>query len=119
MTAAQRAQALDDLDALGNRYKALSFSEIESSALIVDIMRTLRKNQIFLDAEWAGLMLSDITFEGLAKSLDGEINIMEIAAPFILKHALKHDIMNPSDPVVAAALEVANGVSREKTGTEL
>ena len=119
MTAAQRAQALDDLDELGNRYKALSFSEIESSALIVDIMRTLRKNRIFLDAEWAGLMLSDITFEGLAKSLDGEINIMEIAAPFILKHALKHDIMNPSDPVVAAALEVANQVSREKTGTEL
>ena len=103
----QRAAALNDMTELEQRYKGLSFSELELGAAFLDILNVLRRHRIFLDAEWTGMVLAELTFEGIAKMLDNDVDLMAMSERKLPAYAMMHDFLDPTDPVVVMAMRRA------------
>ena len=51
-------------------------------ALLWDMMRIIRENKMKLDGEFATLLTNIIVLEGIAHSLDENINILKCAFPY-------------------------------------
>lgn len=101
--------AIRDTTALVEKYQDISFSDFEIGKGLVEIMSILRRHRIFLDAELTGFFLSEITFEGVAKMLDGSLDLVNLIPGKIPSIAGSLDFIDADDPVFVALNErVAN-----------
>jgi len=103
----RKAAAVADMKRLEERYKGRSFSDLEMGRVFLDILGVLRRNRIFLDAEWTGLALSDLTFEGMAKMLDADIDLMAMSARLLPSYAGDHAFLAADDPIVSKVASAA------------
>lgn len=98
--------ALDDMERLGKKYgggstlSSIDFSQLDLARVLLDIFGLLRRHRIYLDAEWTGLMLSDITFEGIAKMLYERIDLVALVTRELPQYLASPEFMAPNDPIV-------------------
>ncbi|RIK09048.1 MAG: hypothetical protein DCC49_07480 [Acidobacteria bacterium] len=101
--------AIRDTNALVEKYQDISFSDFEIGKGLVEIMTILRRHRIYLDAELTGFFLSEITFEGVAKMLDGSLDLVNVIPGKIPAIAGGLSFIDADDPVLVALNErVAN-----------
>lgn len=102
-------EAIRDTKALVEKYQDISFSDFEIGKGLVEIMTILRRHRIYLDAELTGFFLSEITFEGVAKMLDGSLDLVNVIPGKIPAIAGGLSFIGADDPVLVALNErVAN-----------
>jgi aarF domain-containing kinase len=61
----------------------LSF-QIQVSALLSDVFSVLSKHKVKMESNFASILLAIFVLEGLARSLDPEMDILEKARPILL-----------------------------------
>lgn len=94
------AAARVEVDELIVKYDGLSASEIEIGQALMEVFGVLRRNHIYLDPEWTGFFLSEITFEGISKMLDSTVDIINAIPAKLPKYVPHLDFINADDPVV-------------------
>lgn len=94
--------AIRDTGALVEKYRDISFSDFEIGKGLVEIMTILRRHRIYLDAELTGFFLSEITFEGVAKMLDGSLDLVNVIPGKIPAIASGLSFIDADDPVLDA-----------------
>lgn len=100
----KRRAASESMEQLAGRYRGASFSEMEMGKIMLEILGLLRRHHIYLDAEWSGMALSDLTFEGMAKMLDTSIDLMALSMRKLPAYVAFHEFLEPDDPVVQAMM---------------
>jgi ubiquinone biosynthesis protein len=73
----KRRAAAADIERLAEKYRGKSFFEVEETKVILELLGVMRRHRIYLDAEWTGLVLSDVTFEGIAKMVSEDVDFLK------------------------------------------
>ena len=70
--------------------KGLLLNDIDIGFLLKAIMILCYKHSVKLDSNFASIMVAIIVIEGLGRRLDPTLNILQFAAPFILRAKMKN-----------------------------
>lgn len=87
-----------DIEEIYNKYIEASLMDIDLPQMINEVFRACRRNNISMPREITMLMKGVITIEGVVSKLAPEINIMDVAAPYVKRQIMKdrdikHDMM--------------------------
>jgi ubiquinone biosynthesis protein len=107
LPAARREEAVAEIEQLLRRNFGGSLSEVQIGEVLASILRLLRRHGIQLDAEWSGIILSDLTFAGIAKSLDKEVDILQLTVQALPGFVAGYDFIAGSDPLRLATAAAA------------
>ncbi|RMF18474.1 MAG: AarF/ABC1/UbiB kinase family protein [Candidatus Dadabacteria bacterium] len=107
----KRERMLADAEHLMEKYRGRSYSEIEVSEATFEIFALLRRHKIFLDAEWTGFMLAEITFEGIAKMIDKDADILTIFTRLLPRFLALSGVVDDDDALVREAESAARAAS--------
>ena len=102
----QRRVALAEIEQLFESYKGRSYFQVEMSRLMLEILGVVRRHRIHLDREWSSLVLSDITFEGIAKIIDRDIDIVAALERKLPPYVLQLEFLSFDDPLVQKAVGI-------------
>ena len=70
------------------RSKHLSLSQIDVGMLLTDLFSILVKYQVKLESNFISIMLGIMVLEGLGRSLDADLDLLEKARPVLLRKML-------------------------------
>lgn len=96
-----------DADTLMDRYRGKSYSDMEMSEATLAIFALLRKHRIYVDAEWTCFILSEVTFEGIAKMMDADVDIMNLFIQKLPHFLAQSGVVDQADPLVDKAADFA------------
>ena len=65
---------------------AFQLSKIQIGRVLLDTMDTVRDNRVRLDPNFTTLIVAIVILEGIGRSLDPDLNIFKVAAPYLLPH---------------------------------
>jgi aarF domain-containing kinase len=71
------------MDVLFSTIRHQKISEINVGLFLSNIMSTLRKYQVKIEANFATLCVATVVLEGIGRQLDPEINILDQSVPFL------------------------------------
>jgi ubiquinone biosynthesis protein len=88
----------NDIEQMYSKYIDTTLQEVDLNSLINDLQKVLRKNHLSMPREITLLLKGVLTIEGLLEKLAPEINIIDMALPYVKRHMLngvdiKKDIM--------------------------
>jgi ubiquinone biosynthesis protein len=78
-----------DIEEIYNTYMDASFYDINIPQLMDEVFKTCRKNNIVMPAELTMLLKGLMTLEGVVAKIAPELDIMDIATPYVKKQMLK------------------------------
>ena len=110
----QYQEAVEGIDALLRKYliSGVNLTDIDQREVVSDIFNVFRAHHIVWESEWAGLILAGITFEGIAKTLDKEIDFVQLFIEHMPTYLSKIDIISQDDIVVKKFLEDPLGMRK-------
>lgn len=103
-----------DIEEIYNKYIEASLMDIDLPQMINEVFRACRKNNISMPREITMLMKGIITIEGVVTKLAPDINIMDVAAPYV-----KRQIMNEKGMKPDIAEQMENLYLLSKSGLKL
>lgn len=77
-TIPNQANLTKDIESALSPFVGLSAQELNATELIIAIVQTLRKHQVFLPRQWYIIFRAIATLDGVGKSLNVDINIFDI-----------------------------------------
>jgi ubiquinone biosynthesis protein len=101
----KRQATLNDIEQLAQKYKGKSFFEVNEAHLILEIFGVLRRHHIYLDPEWTALILSDVTFEGIAMMIDKQTDFMAVLGQKLPTYASYMSFLSTDDLLVQMCLQ--------------
>lgn len=78
-----------DIEEIYNKYIEKSLRDINLTQMVNEVFKVCRKNSISMPREIVMLLKGIITIEGVAAKLAPDINIMDIAVPYVRNRMLK------------------------------
>ncbi|PRP89792.1 putative serine/threonine-protein kinase abkC-like [Planoprotostelium fungivorum] len=85
-TPQSEADYLHEMGAHFVKIRSKKLSEIEVGQFLASLMQTVRKYGVKLEGNFSTLMLGTIVLEGLGRTLNPEINLIESSVPFIVRN---------------------------------
>lgn len=78
-----------DIEEMYSKYIETSLQEVELNRLINDLYHVLRKNHLSMPREFTMLLRGVLTIEGVLEKLAPELNIIDMAFPYVKRQMLK------------------------------
>lgn len=78
-----------DIEEIYSKYIEVSLYDIDLSRMVNDVFKVCRRNYISMPREITMLLKGIITVEGVVAKLAPDINILDIATPYVTGHILK------------------------------
>ncbi|CAH1777512.1 unnamed protein product [Owenia fusiformis] len=72
------------------RASTISLGQIQVGVLLSDVFSLLRRHRIKMESQFASVMLAIFVLEGLGRSLDPDLDILEKAKPILLESAMRY-----------------------------
>jgi len=85
-----RERAVADMERLMSRHFARGFAELQPSEVMAEMLGLMRRNGVSVDPEWSGIILSDLTFVGIAKGLDREVDVLKMTRDALPLYLARH-----------------------------
>jgi len=83
-------QAVADVEQLLSRHFARGFSQLQPSEVMAEMLGLMRRHSVSVDPEWTGIILSDLTFIGIAKGLDREVDVLQMTREALPMFLARH-----------------------------
>jgi aarF domain-containing kinase len=74
-----------DMSVLIDRVKDRPLSEVQMSAVFLEMLALARKHRVVIEANFTTLVVGTVVVEGIGRQLDPSINIIKRAAPMLVK----------------------------------
>lgn len=103
-----------DIEQIYNSYVEVSLDDVDLPQMIEEIFKVCRKNNISLPKEVTMLVRGVLTIEGVIAKLAPEINIMDIAVPYV-----KSQIINSKNYRDDVIEQLENLYRLSKSGTKI
>ncbi len=94
------AEAEEEAQATFEKIKGKHLHELELGKIFMDIFALLRKYKIWMEPELTMMFVSDITMEGMAKSLDPDFDIFGMMQAKTPKYFERMDWLTPDDLLI-------------------
>ena len=100
----QLAEAMVSIRVIADKYlsEGADFISVNRNEALNEIFTNMRKYHIVWESEWAGYILADATFEGIAKMLDDQIDFLELLKTELPNCIADLDFINAEDALVRA-----------------
>jgi predicted unusual protein kinase regulating ubiquinone biosynthesis (AarF/ABC1/UbiB family) len=85
-----REQAVADVERLLARHFARSFAQLQPSEVMAEMLGLMRRHGVNVDPEWTGIILSALTFVGIAKGLDQEVDVLQMTREALPRFLARH-----------------------------
>lgn len=85
----RREKLYSDLEVLTNQYLSKPLSDLELPRLMDEIFKTAKNNNLAIPASLTMIVKGLITLEGVAAKLAPELNLMDVAVPYVRELLLK------------------------------
>jgi len=102
LPAAQREQAVAQVEAMLGRHFGGGLSKLQIGEVLAELLGLLGRNGIHLDSEWSGIILADLTFVGIAKTLDSEIDVLQATVRALPAYVARCSFVRDGDPLLSA-----------------
>lgn len=90
VTPKTRELAVADVERLLGRHFARGFANLQPSEVMAEMLGLMRRHGISVDPEWSGIILSDLTFVGIAKGLDHEVDVLKMTRDALPTYLARH-----------------------------
>jgi len=100
----QLAEAMVSIRVIADKYlsEGADFISVNRNEALREIFTNMRKYHIVWESEWAGYILADATFEGIAKMLDDQIDFLDLLKKELPNCIADLDFINADDVLVKA-----------------
>ena len=96
--------ACDGIEAIFDRLRGAAFTDVEVGELFFELFGIFREVNIKLESSWAGMLLSEITFEGIANQVDSDFNMMLMMSHRFPQFIYDTDILDVNDEICRQTL---------------